>query len=191
MTNLNIQPTIQAQWYELIHEAHLQANVSLSDDLESYLVTLMIRFTEKPEFIDSVVAMEYLKSQQQFGEKRREQLRNVGDKCLLFSGLFPGRASHSSLKISHFVHIGQSAYGVLSDVTSSGLSELFRNLSYQFITLMDVLQVIRDFAKRSPELMPLEAYDLWMDTGSKQAKKILEKYSSLDLIILKGFSGKH
>ena len=191
MTIFKIQPTVQAQWYELIHEAHQQAHVTLSDDLESYLIALLIRFTEKPDLVDSVVALEYLQGQQEIGERRRRQLRDVGDKCLLFSGLFPARASRASLKVSHFVDIGQSAYGHLSELTASGLSVLFRALSYQFVSLMDVLQVVRDFSARTPNLTPLEAYDLWVDTNSQQAKRCLSYYSSVLPVLVPRSSSKH
>jgi hypothetical protein len=51
-------------------------------------------------------------------------------------------------------------------------------LSQQFVSIMDILQSIRLQTQNHPDLMPLEAYDLWNDAGSKRALKVLKQYSS-------------
>jgi hypothetical protein len=184
MSLLKLQPTVQAQWYDLVHEAHQAAHVSLSDELKSYLIGLLMRFVEQTDLAESVIVLDYLESQHSVGHIRRDQLRDVGDKCLLFSGLYPGRARRANVRVSHFVAIGQSAYGHLSEVSQAGLSILFRSLSCQFVPLMDVLQVLRQYSKETPILTPIEAYELWVDTKSVQAKRCLAQYSSENALVL-------
>src|SRR5437899_10481277 len=113
MSRLIIQPTEIAQWQELIKEAENSSQLVLNEELESYLVFLLIRFTGQPQLAKSVLALEFLENSRCLGQKQQEELRNVGDKCLLISGLFPGRAQRRRVKISYFVQLGQNAYVAL------------------------------------------------------------------------------
>jgi len=103
-------------------------------------------------------------------------LRDVGDKCLIFSGLFPGIARKRLVPISYFVNIGRSAYLSLSEEnTSNSLSSLFLQLHQSFVLLMDVLQSTREI--NNPETFSLDllqAEELWRETNSKHAKQLLE-----------------
>jgi hypothetical protein len=90
---------------------------------------------------NSIIALEYLEGQLALGKKQRQQqLRDVGDKCLLFSGLFPELASQRQVPISYFVGLGQHAYHILSLLLGASLAELFHSLDEHFVSLMDTLQ---------------------------------------------------
>jgi len=89
MRQLILEPTTQAQWQTLVHEAQYACDRELDETLESYLVFLLMRFTDKPQCMSRVMAQDYLSSQAASGGERVERLRDVGDHCLLFSGLFP------------------------------------------------------------------------------------------------------
>ena len=79
---LKLQPTITAQWHELVGEAQAICHCWLDQDLESYLVFLLMRFTSRPEMAATVLATEYLLSIQNHTHKQQDQLRDVGDQCL-------------------------------------------------------------------------------------------------------------
>ena len=57
----------------------------------------------------TIMSEDFLGSQQLHGEQRAESLRQVGDHCLLFSGLFPQIAERRLVRISYFVNIGRSS----------------------------------------------------------------------------------
>src|SRR3990167_10994247 len=107
MARLILGPTSMAQWQKLILEAEQACAVNLDEHVESYLVFLLMRFIEKPEMVTSVLGLEFLEGTQDLSRAREEKLRDVGDKCLLFSGLFPGRAERRCVKVSYFVQLGQ------------------------------------------------------------------------------------
>ena len=163
MKPLILLPTDTAQWYNLIYEAQQQRSIHLCEDLESYLVFLLMRFTEKPELASSVLAMDFFASNDATGQQRQQLLQELGDKCLLLSGLFPGRAQRKRVRVSYFVDIGQSAYAELGQ-------QNFDAIAASFVSMMDVLQALRD---NSNPLTPLEAQELAQDVNSESAKQTL------------------
>jgi len=177
MASLILEPTITAQWQALIQEAEGNTHLKLAEDLESYLVFLLIRFNSHPEIAKSVLALEFLNSHYLVGKQQQDYLRDIGDKCLLFAGLFPGRAETKRVKISYFVEMGQSAYSSLAALTKLKVAELYAEVSEGFVSLMDVLQAVRHLAKQTPPLSPLQAIELWQDTGSQQALAALQHHT--------------
>jgi hypothetical protein len=167
MAQLILEPTPQAQWQALVHEAQTACDRHLDETLESYLVFLLMRFADKPHCTARIMAEDYLNSQLLHGEQRADRLRDVGDHCLLFSGLFPQLAERRLVRISYFVTIGQSSYQQLSAVLDRGWSTVYRHLSEAFIVLMDVLHAMRGLGGDSV-LTPLQALDLWQETGSRR-----------------------
>lgn len=174
-------PTSLAQWQSLVLEAEKNCSVHLDQDTESYLVFLLMRFTEKPHMANSVLGLEFLQTVHEGGHASEEKLRDVGDKCLLFSGLFPGRAERRRVKISYFVKLGQAAYQNLSD-QSEHLAALYYALCEKFVALMEVLQSTREVSTASPGLNALQALSLWEDVKSPHALKTLQRYTRGTLI---------
>lgn len=153
-------------WQDTIKQAVGRCDIELQRDLEAYLIQLLIRYTNQPDIAKQVFAVRFLEGRQLF---QSHNMRAIGDQCLLLTGLFPRLAEKRLVKVSYFVHIGQEAYISLSGTTN----DLFDLLAHQFVILMDVLQSIRPHH----DLMPLEAYELWQDTGSLRAYQILRSYS--------------
>lgn len=175
MNTLILQPTTTANWQKLVKEAEDANHYALSEDLESYLVFLLTRFTGKPEIAHSVLALDFLNSLEEGGQRRTEALRDVGDKSLLFAGLFPGRADRRRVKISYFVDIGQNAYSTLAAICKQQIAELYGELGNGFVALMDVLQVMRELADQTSTLTPIQAAELWHDTHSRHALAVLQR----------------
>ncbi|MDH5232082.1 MAG: hypothetical protein OEZ58_13865 [Gammaproteobacteria bacterium] len=175
MTRLFIAPTSTAQWHKLVNDAQVHCKYELEEDLESYLVFLLMRFLSRPEMVNSILAIEYLQSFTSQGQLRQIRLQEVGDHCLLFSGLFPKQAQRRRVKISYFVNLGRSAYHQLAENSLQATAELYSQLALHFVPVMDVLHAIRRLGADSPVLEPMEAMELWSDTGSKQALENLRE----------------
>lgn len=166
---LILQPTATSHWKELLQDAEHKCNCSLDDEVESYLIFTLIRFTQNPHLASTALAPDFLKTQYLAGHARQQQLRDVGDQCLLLSGLFPQRAEKRLVRVSYYVDLGRSAYDHLSQLLRQAMAELYRLLAHQFVQLMDVLQNLRS----EPALQPLQALELWADTGSDNAYRIV------------------
>lgn len=158
-----------ALWQDVVKLAENRCSIKLQVELEAYLVSLLIRYSDKPEVAQQVFATTFLEAMQAKERQRNFSLQNVGDQCLLFAGLFPRAAQRKQVKINYFVDLGRSAYANISQTAN----DLYWSLAIQFVALMDVLQSIRC----DPDLLPLEAYEQWNDLDSQRALQILKEYA--------------
>ncbi len=185
MKKLLLQPTSTAQWQALVNEAETACAAYLDQDIESYLVFTLMRFTDKPEIVKSMLGMEFLEGVDALGPQQHELLRDVGDKCLLYSGLFPEHAQKRRVSVDYFVDVGQSAYGVLTELPEKIWRGPYPALCKRFVSMMDVLQTMRDIDNPEANLLePLMAAELWQATGSQRALRCLRHYSQDESVIV-------
>lgn len=162
------QPGDTSLWQALVAEAAALSGVQLDEELESYLVFTLMRYLRRPDMAQRILALDFLEAFQHTLPQRSEALRDVGDQCLLFSGLFPRRAERRRVRVSYYVSLGRSAYQNLADSLSK-TADLFARLAEDFIAAMDTLQAIRVLGQQTTGLLPAQAYELWQDTASRQA----------------------
>lgn len=141
MEKLILHPTETSQWHALLNEAQANSQCFLDEPVESYLVFLLMRFSQSPHIANSVLALDFMKSTQHHGKVKRELLQDVGDKSLLFSGLYPGLAEKRQVSVDYFVDVGTSAY---NSVAQMDACELFANLAKNFGAMQLVLATIQD-----------------------------------------------
>lgn len=143
MKPLILHPTDISQWHALVNEAQASTRLILNEVTESYLVFLLMRFSQGPKLIESVVALDFLESMKKPRQLQVELLRDVGDKSLLFCGLFPGIAEQRHVSLSYFADMGQAAYLTAGELQDRESAELYFQLSAQFVTLRQILQAMR------------------------------------------------
>lgn len=156
-----------AQWHTLVQEAEQDYGCQLDEEMQSYLVFTLMRFARDPQLNSHALALEYLSSHHLPTSLRSEQLRSIGDQCLLVSGLFPQTAERRQVGVHYYVNLGRSAYHHIGNVAQQGIAELYHHLAESFILLMDLLQTIRQYSM--PALSPAAAMELWNQTGSLAA----------------------
>jgi hypothetical protein len=143
MNKLILHPTDTSQWHALVNEAQAATRLVLNENTESYLVFLLMRFSQTSKLMESIIALDFLQSMQATGQRQVDLLRDVGDKSLLFCGLFPGIAERRQLSLSYFSDMGQAAYLTVGELQEKPLGDLFFQLSAQFLTLQQILQAMR------------------------------------------------
>ena len=162
--DLILEASNLAQWHKLVRDAESESGCQLDEVMESYLVFTLMRFMKNQDLCTQAMALDYLNLHNLPDVIRSEQLRNIGDQCLLLSGLFPKRANKRMVRVSYYVDMGRSAYQHLSNTAQQATADLYKQLADAFVLLMDLLQTIRRFS--SPVLQPMQSYELWSDTGS-------------------------
>lgn len=172
MSKLVVEPTATSQWQKLVNDAVIASEYKLDDELESYLVFLLMRNTNRPEVANSVLALEYLQGLLNEGTQRTEQLREVGDKCLLYSGLFPEYAYRKQVHIHYFIDIGRASYQQIGETLQRSYAKMYQRLSEYFVMLMDILQTIREMGREFC-LDTLTLHELSSECGSLRAKNVL------------------
>ena len=158
-----------AQWHTLVHEAERDYGCRLDENMQSYLVFTLMRFARDQQLNSTALAIDYLNSHRLPLNLRSEQLRDIGDQCLLVAGLYPQSAEKRQVGASYYVDLGRSAYHHVSTVTQQGIAELYQQLAESFILLMDLLLTIRQYS--IPAMPPIAAMELWQKTGSQVAFK--------------------
>lgn len=163
------------EWYDFVREAQDASHSAVDEDLESYLVYLLLRFMDQPELADQALGSAYLAALSHPIMGRSMMLRNVGDQCLLFSGLYPERATHRCVRVGYFVDIGKRSYlGAAEELRHEiNLSKLYNRLCMHFVSLMDVLQSMRNLGAEDQRLSLQKAMEIWEDTGSSFARKLI------------------
>ncbi|MBL4850871.1 MAG: hypothetical protein JKY90_01125 [Gammaproteobacteria bacterium] len=180
-----------AQWHSLVHEAQAKAHLHLSEILEHYLVVLLSRFTRRAQSLCRAVAPHYLEAMCNDGHQRPKDLRNVGDTCLLLSGLFPGRSRKLAVNTGYYIGLGQTAYGEAATHLDTNDYPLFLMLAQRFISVMDVLIAIRLMGDNNSLLPdPLCAYELKQQHGSHVAMQVVSKHCTPTNTIIVGYDSK-
>ncbi len=182
MRDIELQPTAAAHWHALVCEAEQKAHHELGEDVQSYLVFLLQRFLSKPEIASRILAIDYLTGLLASGHQQHDKLRDVGDICLLYAGLYPQQANRRRVSINYYVDLGIGAYYQLYSAASHSLGQLYAQLCERFVPAMDVLQTMRDLGADEPCLDPLTAFDLWENTDSQHARDTLSDISNGNLI---------
>jgi len=146
MTPLVLHPTPTAQWHQLVVDAKEALKVTLEEDVESYLVFLLMRYVCFRRLSKFFVAEEYMRAEQALSQSaRRMKLRRTGDMCLAFSGLFPGIVERRMVSLQYYIDMGRTAYGELAeDRELKSLRKLYFELSKVFPTLVELLWAMRD-----------------------------------------------
>src|SRR5690606_28600585 len=98
------------------------------------------------------MALELVDALEARGRTRLDELRDVGDRCLLIAGLFPRQAVRRRVGTRYFADLGRGAYGHVADAARHAYGDLFARLSAGFDAMVDVLA----HAAASVQLEPLE-----------------------------------
>lgn len=172
MQTIDIHLTEMAGWRALLARAQFAAKIDLHPSLEEHLISVLFRTTRNPERNYTFYAAVPQQNATEQNAEELEDLRLVGDQCLMFAGLFPEQAIARNLPISYFVKVGQAAYQQYWDHMGD---PLFGMLAEFFVDVMDVLQTLRELDRNKSYIDPLNAYQLWRDTGSAQAWNVLRR----------------
>jgi len=180
MHKLVVHPYSTAAWQAIVNEASQARSITLSENIESYLVLLLKKFATAPEISAKIMAFDYMEAVQAAGIKQQQLMQNVGDQCLLYSGLFPGIARKRRVSISYFVNLGRNAYLNRCELEQlPSLASLYKELGEEFIVLVDVLHAMRELNQSSPSLDPLQAIEVWQDLKLDSAIKNLANMENL------------
>lgn len=157
--------TRTALWHDLVRDAEHRAKRSLSEDVQSYLVFTLMRLTSDAALGARVLALDFLQSFGVHGQRRADELRDVGDRCLLLAGLYPEQAERRAVPLSYFCTLGSSAYEALSDAIRNGARSLYEQLARSFRALVRVLIEVRKLPGTWRGPSPLDRLALCEDRG--------------------------
>ena len=136
-------------WQALVHEAGTRAGTPLDEMRESYLVFVLLRYQRDDSLLVRTQALEWLAAQACSGTQRADALRDVGDRCLLIAGLYPGLAERRRVGIDYFIDLGCGAYHEAAEASRNAYAALFEQLARSYRELVRILRCVRE----APELV--------------------------------------
>ena len=141
-------------WQALVHEAATRGGTPLDDTRESYLVFVLLRYQRDDTLLARTQALDWFGAQLQCGTPRADALRDVGDRCLLIAGLYPGLATRRRVQADYFIEMGRGAYLEVAEASRHAYATLFEQLARSYRELVRTLRAMR----ASPDV-PLPAWD--------------------------------
>jgi hypothetical protein len=152
-----------ALWVDLVHEAEHDAAAPLGEELESYLVFLLIAHMRDTHLHRDAIAIDFLLAKTQAGQRHRDELRKVGDRCLLLAGLYPEQARRRMVGLDYFISMGSQAYHELAHALRAAVGEIYEHLAERFARVVRVLLEVR---RRTRDVAPLMLFDTSTRAGA-------------------------
>ena len=172
MSQIYPAQTVIEAWHQLLQDAGDRCHLSLDEEMQSYLVYMLMRHTEDVDIADNVMARRYLQGSRASGQQAIEQMRTVGDQCLLYCGFFTERCSRRNVLPRYYMDLGRTAYADLASRMSAGFAHMYEKLAQHFVALIDILLATRllDPAQSINSALMIE---LARGCGSKHARRLL------------------
>ena len=142
-------------WQAMVREAGERTGHALDEDCESYLVFVLLRYQRESQLLSHTQALDWLHAQAQTGQLRADALRDVGDRCLLVAGLYPGLAQRRRVDVDYFVGLGRGAYMGVAEASRAAYAQLFEHLARAYRQLVRTLSALPLAAPARPR--PLHA----------------------------------
>ena len=128
-----------ALWQDLVHEGETRARVSLGEPVQAYLVFVLMRYLRDGALAAHVLALDWLAAHEHRATQRADALRDVGDRCLLIAGRYPGLAERRRVDTGYFSRLGCGAYAGVAESARGGYAALFAELAGAFESMVRVL----------------------------------------------------
>jgi hypothetical protein len=131
-----------ALWQELVQDGEHQAGIDLGESVQAYLVFVLMRYLRDGALGAHVLALDWLDAHEHRGAQRADALRDVGDRCLLIAGRYPGLAARRRVDANYFRQMGCGAYAGVAESARDGYAALFAELARAFGAMVRVLAAL-------------------------------------------------
>lgn len=132
--------TVHKLWVDVINDAEAKTHWKISDESKQQLISTLIEHTHMDGIggqIDSVIAPRMCVASQETGECRNELYRQIGNQCLLSTGLFPKRYHRRHVSPTYYLLSGKSAYDTLA--SKKAFHGTFESPAREFLGLARIL----------------------------------------------------
>lgn len=171
-------------FHEKVVQAQERQNLKLSENVEFYLVNLLVEFIQQgpAEQQDDCLAL-LLKQAVEADEGHQVHLfKRLGDTALYFSGFFQEYFTRKCFDLKYYMSMGENAYSNLSSMMSrkkngqQQMALIYSDMSENFGSAVDILlDVSENTQQRSKPRDLLSLYDAWLSTASQKLERELRE----------------
>lgn len=165
MIDLHTEETLA--WRALITRSEAEVALVLHQDVEAYLSRTLLRYLGRPA---RIVGTERAATLEALFAHPPDDPRVIGDRSLLLVGLFPEHVARYRVSLSQFIEHGRSAFRTCARRDNE---RVFVDVDREYIRIIDVLRAMRQLTGGMPGVDLLHAYQLWDETGSLHAWRVL------------------
>lgn len=162
---------------ERVRVALTNNNMTVDNDVEFYLVTLLCNFIQ-PALdlqgrLDTPLAL-FLKEALESADSYEQQARFkvLGDLSLYVSGYFQESLNRKTIDINYYIAIGSSAYQKVAKLSAQNL---YSKLAMSFPQLIEVVSEVSMIPGQDKPLDILATYDRWTRSQSQRLLKVLQE----------------
>jgi len=120
-------------FYNMVKENNEFTGADLPEDIEVYIIMLLAYYTDRPlDVLETNFGLSFL----QISKNKYKFTKELGDKSLFVSGVFPDLGVKYGIKKSYYQDIGISCYETISEKNKNNL---FTRLSKYFYFLSDFI----------------------------------------------------
>ena len=163
------QETPTEYFRDLVDSALARQRIQASELTAFYLVNLLAGFVRLDRAgVPDVepLAVQFVRSLETGGTRRRVILRSLGDVSLFVSGFFADSLARRVVDVDYYVAMGEYAYGRLSQTGGDPFAEVFAELAADFLRFVDVLGDVSERGGLSSDADLLRLYEKWLRTRS-------------------------
>jgi hypothetical protein len=182
-------------FHKLISEAQSAQSISLTTNVEFYVVQLLSRYVSTTdENFSNSLALTYAKAMESSHGDRILLLKQIGDNALFISGFFREFFTRKCFDMSYYISMGRNAYSELSALTSrhgkSGkqTAQTYREMAKFFPQSVEILLYVAKITfpnNNAPSENLLNTYEAWLDTASIQLEEELRTQGIIPIAIKK------
>ncbi len=174
---------------EKVSEAISNQNLLISQDVESYVVNLLVDFIDPTKLeangqdilgIDTPLAL-ILKSALEAPPAHRLKIfKSMGDISLYLAGFFQDYFNRRIIDVSYYISMGASAYDNVATIIRNQyrdpqFADTFGRLSERFDQLVEVVAEVSENQNAEKPIDILSVYDRWTRTHSERLRRSLQK----------------
>lgn len=185
MPALQPSPNLREFFIKKIKAALLQQRLTVSAEVEFYLVNLLAHFADATNYFRTTLAggrenrpLALRLYDATFQPERRFQhLKDLGDVSLYHAGVFYDGLYEQPINVDYYITMGASAYHSLANMTTPSthrLSDIFAELGERFQALVEILYLCCEAEVANTDNDLLRLLDRYHKTRSQKAREILE-----------------
>ena len=182
---------LQEYFRQSIDEAIVGQGVDIDPHATHYVVNMMTLFSRSEHFYEDdgeiygirpLALMLADAADAPSPEHRNQTLKRIGDVALFVGGFFVDSLRHKPVDVDYYMHMGENAYGSLSEETrgtfhGNAFADIYRELATKFRVLIDVLNEVRGGAEQDV----VRTFEIWRKTGSQRAERLLREQGVLPI----------
>lgn len=186
MTRFHKQQNFEEYFFERITKSLQDHKLSVSKDVEYYLLSLLKKFIHSENFFhqtkegrleNRALALRLYDAVFDEDVQQYQHLKKLGDQALYQAGVFYDGLLNKVVDVGYYITMGQKAYGSLANQktilkSEKGLRDIFAELCENFAGLVEIVALCCERDELT-NLDLLKWIDRYQKTKSEKAKSIL------------------